>query len=337
MQCDFLIPSLFSAPTSYAIKDSAPTLAALLARGTLVTENADSTEAWLARRFGIESASSFAAIAWIGEQQGNLGANHVLRADPVHLSVNRDRVVLLDASQLEISPDEADALCKSLQAHFAGDGLDFNVTHPERWYIRSENPILLHTHPVSAVRGRNVASYWFEGADRAIWQNRLSEMQMLLHAHPVNEAREEAGRLPINGVWFWGAGVKRNDLTQTYGHIIAHDPLLAGFALLTRAKYFDTAAFHADFLPLAPLNRTLIVLSELDSFAAYGEWDAWREALAALDKAWFKPTRTALRNGALSALTINAPDKNRGAKITTTRYDLLKFWRREFIVEPCPR
>ncbi len=336
MQCDFLVPGLLGAPSSYAINDIAPALAKLMARGSFSTENVASTEAWIAQRFrftSVEETHSFAAIALLGEQHAVPGASHWLRADPVHLSVNRDHVVLLDGSQLEITPMEAAALCQSMQAHFAADGLIFHAAHPERWYIQSDHPIAIHTNPPSAVRGRNVANYWFDGADRALWQGRLSEMQMLLHAHPVNEAREEAGQLPINGVWFWGAGALPDGLRQIYSHIIAHNALFAGLAALTQARYTDTDEFHWASLAFAMSDQTLIVLDQLDKFAAYGEWHAWREALAALDKGLFERALPALRNGKIRAITIHAPDKNHAAKITTTRYDLLKFWRRDFVVE----
>lgn len=336
MRCDFLLPGLLGAPSSYAIKDCAPALAKLLARGATIAENIDSTEAWIAKCFGFSSAEkshAFAAIAMLGERGLDPGASHWLRADPVHLSVNRDRVVLLDASQLEITMTQAKALCRSMQDHFVNDGLMFHVTHPERWYIQSGNPITLHTHPPSAASGRNVANFWFDGADRALWQRRLSEMQMLLHAHPVNEAREEAGQLPINGVWFWGAGALPDPLRPIYSHIIAHDPSLAGLASLTQARYTDTDDFHWNSLPIATSSQILIVLGQLNSAAAYGEWNAWSEALAALDQVWFAPALSALENGKINAVTSHALDKNHGAKITTTRYDLFKFWRHDFVVE----
>ncbi len=336
MQYDFLLPGLLGAPSSYSIKDLAPALAKLLARGTSVAENFASTEAWIAKRFGLGSANesqAFAAIALLGERDLDPGTGHWLRADPVHLSVNRDRVVLLDASQLEITATEANALCRSLQDHFVSDGLSFHAAHPERWYIKSADRIKLHTHPPSAVRGRNIANYWFDGADRALWQQRLSEMQMLLHAHPINEAREEAGQLPINGVWFWGAGPLPGRLGPVYSHIVAHDALIAGLAALTQAQYTDIDNVHWKALPIATLSQTLIVLGQLDSAAAYGEWDIWREALAALDSVWFAPALSALKNGKIKAITLHALVRDHGVKITTTRYDLFKFWRHDFLVE----
>jgi hypothetical protein len=158
-------------------------------------------------------------------------------------------------------------------------------------------------------------------------------MQMLLHAHPINEAREAAGQLPINGVWFWGAGALPGRPGSVYSHIVAHDPLLAGLASLTQVRYTNVDDFHWSAVPIAASGQTLISLDQLDKVAAYSEWDVWREALAVLDRVWFAPALSALENRKMSAVTIHAPDKNHGAKITTTRYDLFKFWRHDFVVD----
>jgi hypothetical protein len=329
MQCDFLLPGLFAAANASEIKQLAPALAKLLARGSANKENSDSTETWIAQRLGLEG-QPFAAIALLGEPGSDPGTSHWLRADPIHLSINRDRVVMLDGSQLNITSEQADAMCNSLQTHFAGDGLRFRAAHPERWYVASENPIAIDSHPPSAVRGRSIADYGFDGTDRGIWQSRLSEMQMLLHAHPVNEAREAADQLPINGVWFWGAGVLPENATLTYSHIVANDALLAGAAVLTQAHYARLEQFELTALPASA--RALIALDQLDALAAYGDGGAWREALIAIDQKWFTAALSSLKNGKTSAVTIHVPAKDRGINVTTTRSDLLKFWRSDRLV-----
>ena len=288
-------------------------------------------EIWLAQRFGDSAGDAdfpFAAVALRGETIAEPAETYWLRADPVHLSVNRDRVVLMDASQLAITDAESTALIASMGEHFKSDGLNFFAAHPQRWYLRSNNPILLHTQPVSAVRGRSVTQHWFDGDDRKLWQTRLSEMQMLLHAHPINEARETAGELPINGVWFWGEGKPPSGLKKPYAHIVASDPLLAGCALLASARYTDMNQFRWSDVSQIEADNVLIVVDQLATLAAYAEWDAWQSALAALDHAWFGPGLSALKNGQIKTLRIYVPSKERSKKLTTTRTDLFKFWRR---------
>ncbi len=328
MQFDFLVPGLFDAPRSNRISETAPALAKLIAHGSATADPTDSMEAWLARQFGYVADSAdfpFAAVASCGETMADASAKYWLRADPIHLSVNRDRVVLLDASQLDISAAESAALVAALQAQFKSDGLNVYGPHPQRWYITSDRPIGLRTQPVSAVRGRSVADHWFDGADRACWQARLSEMQMLLHAHPVNEVREAADQLPINGVWLWGAGKLPSGGKNIYSRIIASDALSAGFAALSAARFTESSQFRwRDISPPAAGNA-LVVIDPLAAFAAYGEWNEWRHALATLDQAWFAPALSALKIGTLNAIAICVPGKT---STTITRIDLFKFWRR---------
>lgn len=327
MQVDFLVPGLFDSPNSHRISESAPALAKLISRASVAAEQANSVEDWLARRFGDSSDGNnfpFASVAAFGEGIPEPGATYWLCADPVHLSVNRDRMVLLDASQLAITLAQSTALVAAIGAHFKDDGLRFFAPHPQRWYIQSDRPIEIRTHPVSAVRGNSVADYWFDGADRALWQTRLSEMQMLLHAHPINDARESANELPINGVWFWGSGKSPSGLKKPYSHIIANDALLAGFASLGGAHYADGKQFDPSMMVS---GNALVVCNDLAICAAYSDWEGWQQALAVIDQTFFSPALTHLKNGEIKILRTFVPNAKSGKKLTTTRTDLFKFWR----------
>ena len=331
MQFEFLVPGLLDSPSAQRIREYAPALATLLKRASVAEELASSLESWIARRFGCDANEEnfpFAAVASRADRNTDCAAKYWLRADPVHLSVNRDRIVLLDASQLDVTAVESTALVASMQAHFESDALTFSAPHPRRWYIASDKPFAIRTHCVSAVRGRNVADYWFDGADRALWQTRLSEMQMLLHAHPVNDAREAAGQLQINGVWFWGEGEMPAGLKHPYVHIVADDVLLKGIASLTSSQFTDTHQFEWRKVTAAAPGTTLVALGQLADCAAYGEWDTWQNALTTLDQNWFAPALSALKIGKLKTLTICAPSKADGNTLTINGIDLFKFWRR---------
>ncbi len=328
MSFDFLLPGLLDSPFPQKIREFAPALASLLARASMVSYPAESKEMWIARRFEL---SAFAAVASRAERISHADAKYWLRADPVHLSVNRDRIVLLDASQLEVTSAESTALVATLQAHFESDDLAFVAPHAERWYVTSEKAIGIRTHPVSTVRGRNVASYWFDGVDRALWQTRLSEMQMLLHAHPVNEAREAAGQLPINGVWFWGEGEMPSTVKNNYAQIVASDVVLEGIAVLSSAPFIEASQSRWSELTSTLNENTLVALDQLDASSTYGEWEDWQTSLSALDRSWFVPALAALKKGQLKTINICAPGKNNGKMFSTSRIDQLKFWRRSQI------
>ncbi len=328
MQLDFLVPGLLSAPASIQMSVHAPSLTKLMARGAAVREASTSAEDWLARHVCDANDSNmfpFAAIARIGEIDDQTNGGHWLRADPVHFSINRDRVVLLDSSQLAITLAESDALIASFNSHFSRDHLKFFAPHSQRWYVQSEQPIALITFPPTVVRGRNVADYGFDGAGAKIWQTRQSEMQMLLHAHAVNDEREAAGQLAINSVWLWGAGELPMRPAARYDCLAGDDALIAGLAAWMKVGHASNNSFK-DIESFK--ENTLVVLNALTAPAAYGDWETWRSELQSLERNWFSPAMASLKSGKLDCARIVDPHPSHGKQFTTTRADLLKFWRR---------
>lgn len=335
MRFDFLIPGLLSSPIAQRIREFAPALASLLARASVDKMDAESPESWIASRFGLtnnDRTFPFAAVASRAEPIGHSSDKYWLRADPVHLSVNRDRMVLLDASQLSITATECAALAVNLQEHFKNDDFSIHAPDPQRWYISSSQPISIHTHPISDVRGCNVADYWFDGPGRGLWQTRLSEMQMLLHADPVNEARDTDGRLPINGIWLWGAGDLPSALNHEYARVISNDVLLEGVASITAAQFLEASKFRWSAVSPKEDGNTLVELDELALPTAYGEWDAWQTSLSALDQNWFAPALAALKNGRLKEIKIYALSKKHSRVFSIKRIDLMKLWRHAQII-----
>ena len=155
-----------------------------------------------------------------------------LRADPVHLRLVRDQLVLADSTVFEISRGEAEALVETLNRHFAGELL-FYPMHPERWYARPAHwPANLQAHllpgiagridfettPLAAARGSGITAHLPTGPAAARFQVLMNEAQMLLHEHPVNLEREARGALPVNSVWFWGGGTIEHRVVNTATH-----------------------------------------------------------------------------------------------------------------------
>jgi hypothetical protein len=328
MSLDILVPGLLDSSPSIQIGAAAPALATLLARATTNIDDSDGIEDWLAKRVGRVNDSnsfSFATLALRGEQLNETANGFWMRADPVHFSINRSNVVLLDASQLEITGDEAQALVATLNSHFENDRLYFVAAHPHRWYVRCDQPVTLRTNPPTLAFGKNVADFWFDGPDREIWQTRQSEMQMLLHASAINDARETAGKLAINGVWLWGAGELPARPPARYAHIVGDEPLAKGIAVWMNIRHSDTNSFNWDN---TVANETLVILDSLITSAAYGDWEKWQATLAMLERTWFLPALKNLKAGALDCVSLIIPHPQRGKRFTTKRTDLLKFWRR---------
>ena len=138
------------------------------------------------------------------EQAGLLGAApYWLCADPIHLQVQGDTLLLLEHYSFALTQPEADALIETLNAHFAPDGLRFYAPSPYAWLVGLQTPAMLTTStPLSRV-GRSIDGYLPQGHDARRWRSRFNEVQMLFHEHAVNVAREGQRERLISSVWFW--------------------------------------------------------------------------------------------------------------------------------------
>ncbi|MDP2785877.1 MAG: hypothetical protein Q8O38_14995 [Sulfurimicrobium sp.] len=262
--------------------------------------------------------------------EGSLCEFHVnthywLRADPVHLGVERDQLVLSEASTFPLVQEEADALVATLNQHFAADGLHFVAPQAQRWYLRLARPPALTTHGLYQAAGRNIHPLLPAGQEAMRWRALLNEVQMLLFEHPVNVAREARGIAPVNSVWLSGGGVLPQVLPRTFDHVWANDALARGLAQAARILDENLPENAGEWLKQAAPGKHLLVLDTLRSLACYGDPHAWRGELARLEEQWFAPLKQALQRGTI-ALTLHAPTPAGTLNFTLTRGSLWKLW-----------
>jgi hypothetical protein len=210
MNVHLIVPELFWPHEDTAARPAGelelPGLETLLARGRRARGKAPHLEGWLCEQFGIARQQDWpiAPFALLADG-GKPGDHYWLRADPAHLDVATDQLVL-DASAISVTPQEAEALVAALNHHFDADAMTFHAVQPDRWYVRLTHAPELATTPIAAARGRAIDPLLPSGPEAKQWHARLNEMQMVLHEHPINEAREARGEAAINSLWFWGGG-----------------------------------------------------------------------------------------------------------------------------------
>jgi hypothetical protein len=288
MHAELILRGPLAAPEATRL----PALELLLARGRALAADTQSYAEWLAGSFGVEPLPAGALSA---------GAEGFwLRADPVHLRLLRDRMVLVPVSGLR--PEEAGALVATLNRHFAGRH-EFRAPHPDAWAMRAE-PAALEAREPQALAGADVDA----NLPGAPWTALLTEIQMALHEHPVNEARE----LAVNSVWLWGAGVLPESAAGPWRSVGADDPLARGLARVAGMAAREAARSADDWLADLPEGgRHLAVLEG---------------TAVELEEAWFAPLLAALKSGRLGMVTLHVPGA--GLAVETTRSDLRRFWRR---------
>lgn len=330
MHCELLVPGLFAGERVERL----PAAELVLARARASASERCSVQRWLHEAFEVEDAPPAAGALTLLGSGGEPGDACWARADPVHLRVMRDRLILVPGHALNVSAEEARALCESLNAHFA-PAVAFEPVAPLHWCARlSENGAendAQHASfdadcPLDAA-GRDVDLAL--PAARGVPHRLLNEAQMLLHSHAVNAAREARGEPPINSLWLWGAGRKPKPATGRWQSVSAQEPVALGLARLAGARPRALAPSAHAWLEQSPQDgRHLLVLDGLRAPLALGEAAQYREALAMLERDWFAPLLAALRAGRIGMLSLHVPDGSECRSYEAIRGDLRHFWRR---------
>ena len=318
-----IVPYLF--PSARLLETAAqdlrlPAFEILLARGRLAACAAEGVEAQVCAELGIPRQQDYpiAPITLLADK-GVAGEHYWLRADPVHLRVMRDRIVLADSGVLAISAAEAEALAQAIGAHF-GAAFSPIPLHPARWYLRLDTAPQLSTTPVSMAAGCDIDPLLPTGEDAMRFRGVLNELQMLLFEHPVNQAREARGELPVNALWLWGGGRLPTPPGKT---VLLSD----GAEVQALAQFCGNKAspspghFSASLLESNPC----IVLSNLKEAGQYGDMFGWREAITTLERAWFAPLLAYLR---WHPATVRVIDPVHGKALVVNTTDIWKVWRR---------
>ena len=348
---DLFLPEDFAAEVCAGLR--LPALERLLARGVansgrgnLATNRNElggkvvpaTLEDLLCGVFGV-SCRAGAPVAPIAAAFDGLGEGCWLCADPVHLRLQREQVVLLP--NVEISANEALVLCASLNAHFVGQGLEFFAPHPQRWYVRLDELPEIQTVPLSQAAGRNIHGNLPTGAAERRWHQLFNEIQMLLFAHPLNAAREERGELPVNSVWFWGSGDGRVGAQSTYASVSSDEMLgemLAASAGLPFVEWSPVWQHSLD-RSLSPARSPgereflladgqLLVWTGLRSALQRGDLAAWREALQTFETNYAQPLWQALRGGKIASLQLDVLGGDGLRQTRLTRGSGWALWRR---------
>ena len=130
---------------------------------------------------------------------------------------------------------------------------------------------------------------------------------MLLHSHPVNVERQATSRLPINSVWFWGAGklpqVSEHHVSNWQG-IWGNEFLLEALARFTQTEFYPLPVSAHDWLEKAAGGNHLLVshcfrqaLMEQDMFSCL-------ECLRTLETDWVAPLLKSLSKKEINSVSL---------------------------------
>ena len=337
MKFDVFLPSLLVSPDWFA--DSAPpclpALETLLAHG-----RAQIVDEWpmpLLTAFGFNDA--IAAISAHGDSIETDAAGWMF-AEPAHFQADRDTVNLFPASHLDISADEAAVLINALNTNFADRGLAFSCGESGRWYVRCDPQELPQTTSIRAAQRGAVFEKLPLSTGKLSWKAIQNEAQMLFHSHAVNEQREAAGKLPINGLWFWGEGVLPNMPVggkSSIGAVFGDTALSNGLAKLCNARFTPLGNWNISNFP-PPADRIVLVPEALANFHERGDINGWQNAALKLDTQIFSPLLASLRTGEIDEVSLTLPRDRDSVMVTITAQSLrgISGWWNQLTKRPRP-
>lgn len=161
-----------------------------------------------------------------------------LRADPafVRPDINGARLLAV-GDTLGLDAAGAESLVSALRPLFGDAGLPIDAPQPNRWYLRLPpgSPLPPLATPDEAL-GVDLFESMPQGAEGRRWRALLSEAQVVLHNHPLNAERVARGSVPVNSVWFWGAGRLPDRVRTPYASFLTRDEAVHAFATLAGSE-----------------------------------------------------------------------------------------------------
>ena len=321
MHCELVAPALFAGPAEGRM----PALELLLARSRESHAQAEDLASWLAGMFEVDEPLPAGALTALADGLPQDDGFWV-RADPVHLQLLRDRLILVPAAGFALSREEAERFCADLNRHFQGT-LVLHATRAERWCARLERDLKIEARCPLDMAGRDIQASMPRGVAAGSVHAIANEAQILLHAHPLNEAREARGEVAVNSLWLWGPGRLPAHVKAPWHAVLSDDPLGLGLARIAGVRAASLPADGKTWLERAPEDgRFLIVLDALRAPLALSQSAEYGARLNELERRWFAPLLAALRSGRIGMVTVHVPDA--GASFESIRGDLRRFWRR---------
>lgn len=222
------------------------------------------------------------------------GAKHSLCADPCYLHPDRDKLRLF-YRDLDLSIEEAELFCQRIQGVFAELGASLSIQTAEHWLIEFDQPIDVEFSALEGLHGQTVTGFLPTGGDAKQWIQLWNEVQMVLFDCPENQAREAAGKVPVNSLWFWGQGTMPE--LKSWGQVSGEDSLLAKLAEFSQSPYQVDAPVHKDIdaetvLHVEKFNKNL----------------DWQSQLDALTQDWLLPAYRALQRWQIKELNVIVPE-----------------------------
>jgi len=269
------------------------------------------------------------------ENASDLNDKYLMRADPCFMAPDRDQLVLAQIKNLNISLPEARQFVDEINEFFNGYEEEsfwtLKAITPEHWYIVSDKAINIAAIPPEKVVGQSVKSFLsngklLSGKNSGHWLNLFNEFQMVLHNSPTNKQRVEQGKLPVNSLWFWGAGqaVNISKVTNNTTTVYADNNFAKGLANLKGYRLQGIAesyqfAGNEDEQIIYIMDDFIRAIQNRDIFT-------WVGLLKQFEDQYLIPLVQELNSGKVSQVEFVSPT---GTRLMVTKKQLNRWWRKK--------
>ncbi len=180
--------------------------------------------------------------------------------------------------------------------------------------------------PPHDIAGQRIENHLPRGQKAALLRALQETASSILTAHPINQQRVKEGRMPVNGVWFWGAG--RATVLESFvkrygksGSVVSAVPLVRGIAWLSGLKApripgatgtLDTNYAGKTQAALDALKAgddfVLLHLEAPDDLSHLGDVEGKVESIRRLDERMIQPMMKALDESGENYRMLVMPD-----------------------------
>ncbi len=246
----------------------------------------------------------------------------IMCADPVHLDVGIDEIILSPEPIDDLSPAEYIELVENLNQHFAQDNWHFLVAKSGHCYLQYQNNEQIQTTPLDVVRSKSIFNY-LPQSENLNWHSLQNEIQMLLHMTSLNQSREMAGQRAINSLWFWGAAQ-----AQTLQHTI--NAIWGGGVAAQIAAKAAKISHHKKIDDYSDLNsgQHIVVFDQLYAVALNDQYSHWQTTLDDLENNQLIPL---LQSAKKQKKTVHIHDCNGHTFTLRPPKRQWKFWQKSVI------
>jgi len=333
-QLSIVIPGLFEGikqwPENDSEKDLSPSLCWLMTKASKIRHPQTGVEQTLLHIFSSTlPAEEELPVALL---RSGSSEKAVICADLVSIELGVTDINIVHGKGLELSTNEIKQLNHFLNEYFQQEGMQLLINADGYGTLTLESAPEIFTTPLSSVAGQIYSEKLPQGRQQQRWHRLGNEIQMLLHDCEFNTERLTKGKLPVNALWFWGAGTNPPDFDTHYDTMYANDAFSRLLAENSKTQISPVPPGIQDLMQQNVGSKLLVVLDQLWPLGQSNDYSGWTRQLQSYEEQWFRPLLQKNLSSRFSSINLRATT---GDSFVYKPHHRLRFWKRQRTLRQC--